>query len=179
MLRALSRPKPEQMLAVEDEKAPADLRVHIRGDVGNLGAPAPRGFLTALLPEGAPRIDPASSGRLRLAEWIARPDHPLTARVLVNRLWHHTMGEGLVRTVDNFGARGERRGSRREADRSRASSGRSCAAAPTGCRVAAARPTPRTGSWGGAASAAWMPRRFATRCCRFPGNWISRGAARR
>jgi hypothetical protein len=107
MLRALSRPKPDQMLAVEDEKAPADLRVHIRGDVGNLGAPAPRGFLSALFPEGSPRIDPASSGRLRLADWIARPDHPLTARVLVNRLWHHTMGEGLVRTVDNFGARGE------------------------------------------------------------------------
>jgi hypothetical protein len=105
MVRALMRPKPDQMLAVEEEKAPSDIRIHIRGDVHNLGAPVPRGFLQAI-PGGRP-VDPRRSGRLELAEWITHPDHPLTARVWVNRIWHHLLGEGLVRTVDNFGARGE------------------------------------------------------------------------
>jgi hypothetical protein len=99
------RPKPDQMLAVEDEKAPSDLRIHIRGDVHNLGASVPRGFLQAI-PLGRP-VNPKGSGRLELAEWITHPDHPLTTRVWVNRVWHHLLGEGLVRTVDNFGARGE------------------------------------------------------------------------
>ncbi|MBV8881812.1 MAG: DUF1549 domain-containing protein, partial [Planctomycetaceae bacterium] len=107
LLRAYMRPKPDEVLAVEDEKAPADLRINIRGDVHNLGAPAPRGFLGTIPLDGRRPIDPKSSGRLQLAEWIAHPDHPLTARVAVNRLWHYLMGAGLVRTVDNFGARGE------------------------------------------------------------------------
>jgi len=106
MVAALMRPKPDEMLAVEDEPAHADLRLHIRGDVHNLGASVPRGVLSALA-LGA-RVDPRASGRLQLAEWITHPDHPLTARVWVNRIWHHLLGEGIVRTVDNFGARGER-----------------------------------------------------------------------
>jgi hypothetical protein len=107
MVEALMRPKPDQMLAVEDEKVPADLSIHIRGDVQNLGAPAPRGFLRSLSIGGTRPVDPKGSGRLQLAEWIAHPEHPLTARVWVNRIWQHLLGEGLVRTVDNFGARGE------------------------------------------------------------------------
>ena len=106
MVRALTRPKPDEVLAVEDEKAPADIRVHVRGDVRNLGASAPRGFLSTI-PLAAKGVDPKTSGRLQLAEWITHPEQPLTARVWVNRLWKHLMGEGLVRSVDNFGARGE------------------------------------------------------------------------
>ena len=53
-------------------------------------------------------MDPAQSGRLQLAEWIAHRDNPLTARVFANRAWHHLFGRGIVRTVDNFGATGER-----------------------------------------------------------------------
>lgn len=52
-------------------------------------------------------IEPESSGRKELAEWIADKKNPLTARVYVNRLWHHLFGDGIVSTTDNFGARGE------------------------------------------------------------------------
>jgi hypothetical protein len=52
--------------------------------------------------------DRDQSGRLELANWLASPDNPLTARVIVNRIWSHLIGEGLVRTVDNFGHLGQR-----------------------------------------------------------------------
>jgi hypothetical protein len=106
-LRAAAPPAPPLALAVRDEDAPGDLRVHVRGDPHALGAPVPRGFLSALSARPAPPIPPGRSGRLELADWLARPDNPLTARVFVNRAWMHLFGEGLVRTVDNFGAQGE------------------------------------------------------------------------
>ena len=105
MVQALLRPKPDEVLAVEEEPAPADVRIHIRGDVHNLGAIAPRGLPKALAPRRP--ADIRGSGRLALAEWLTDPDQPLAARVWVNRIWHHLLGEGMVRTVDNFGARGE------------------------------------------------------------------------
>jgi hypothetical protein len=55
-----------------------------------------------------PKLSPQESGRRELAQWLASADNPLTARVTVNRLWHHLFGAGIVRTVDNFGATGER-----------------------------------------------------------------------
>ncbi|MEX2261583.1 MAG: DUF1549 and DUF1553 domain-containing protein [Bryobacteraceae bacterium] len=92
------------MQAVDDK--PHNFRLHIAGSHKNLGPEVPRGFLKVLSDESEP-ID-EGSGRLQLAEAIARPDNPLTARVLVNRIWKHHFREGLVRTPDNFGRTGER-----------------------------------------------------------------------
>jgi hypothetical protein len=107
-LCAAAPPAPPLALAVRDEDSPGDLRLHVRGDPHTLGAPIPRGFLGTLPPRPAPPIPADRSGRLELADWLAAPDNPLTARVFVNRVWMHLFGEGLVRTVDNFGVQGER-----------------------------------------------------------------------
>jgi hypothetical protein len=102
-----SRPVVPVAMAVEEGKV-EDLRVHVRGSHLNLGPVVPRRFPRALAGEGQAPIDAKQSGRLQLAEWLTRPDHPLTARVFVNRVWLGHFGEGLVRTPDNFGRLGER-----------------------------------------------------------------------
>ena len=84
-----------------------DVRVHKRGSYTKLGDEVPRGFPAVLKYDATPTIS-KGSGRLELAEWIANEKHPLTARVLVNRLWQHHFGEGIVRTPSNFGFLGER-----------------------------------------------------------------------
>lgn len=98
--------RPEAMAVAEDE-APEDAKIHIRGSIRNLGAAVPRGFIQAALRPGAPTIPADASGRLQLAQWITSRDHPLTARVMVNRVWHWLFGAGIVRTTDNFGSTGE------------------------------------------------------------------------
>ena len=57
--------------------------------------------------EAFPQIPPGQSGRLQLPHWLADKRNPLTARVVANRVWQKLIGEGLVRSVDYFGARGE------------------------------------------------------------------------
>jgi len=99
-------PKLPLAMAVEDQQ-PQDLQVHIRGNHLTLGEVAPRGFLRVVALSSPPAIDAAHSGRLQLADWLSRPDHPLTARVMVNRLWRWHFGQGLVRSPDNFGRLGE------------------------------------------------------------------------
>src|SRR5207253_2225230 len=80
------------------EGKPADLRVHIRGNYHNLGEEAPRGFLRIISSSSRAKIDASQSGRLQLAQWIASPENPLTARVMVNRIWQGHFGRGLVAT---------------------------------------------------------------------------------
>jgi len=106
----LFTPIKEQPLAmgVKDVMYPSDTTVLIRGDLDNVGPVANRGFLTIPCMATTPTtINPSHSGRLELAEWITREDNPLTPRVIVNRIWRHLFGEGIVRSVDNFGMSGE------------------------------------------------------------------------
>ena len=84
----------------------------IRGDPFSPGSEMSPGFLTVAAhgdpPTEIPRSDSRTSGRrLALAEWIASRDNPLTARVIVNRIWHHHFGRGIVRTLDNLGRMGD------------------------------------------------------------------------
>ena len=84
----------------------------IRGDVGSPGPEMQPGFIAALTrgtpPTAIPRPDGRTSGRrLALAQWIASPQNPLTARVIVNRLWQKHFGRGIVATLENFGRMGE------------------------------------------------------------------------
>jgi mono/diheme cytochrome c family protein len=95
-------------MAVSDRVEPKDSKLHLRGDIETLGEVVPRGFIEILRRPDTPAIPAKSSGRLEYAEWLTSPANPLAARVMVNRIWQHLLGEGLVRTVDNFGKMGER-----------------------------------------------------------------------
>jgi hypothetical protein len=91
---------------IGSDEEPHDVRVHIRGNHKNLGEVAPRRFLQIVAGEKQAAVS-EGSGRLQLAEWMVRPENPLTARVMVNRLWKHHFGQGIVRSVDNFGKTGD------------------------------------------------------------------------
>ena len=109
-LAALKKALPPQypfLHVIADVADSSDLKLHIRGDPYNLGEPVPRHFLT-VLSGGAPVPFRSGSGRRELAEAIASPQNPLTARVMVNRIWQHHFGAGIVRTPSNFGLVGDR-----------------------------------------------------------------------
>jgi hypothetical protein len=113
--KELAKQKPEIPIAmcVEDEATTEDWHVHVRGEIRNLGPKVPRGFITVATPAEQPaainsEFLKSTSGRIELADWVASPQNPLTARVYVNRVWANLIGEGLVRTPDNFGETGER-----------------------------------------------------------------------
>ncbi len=85
----------------------ADAPILIRGNPTTPGAVVPRGFPSIVQTGFSEKPAAAQSGRLELARWMTQPNHPLTARVIVNRAWLWHFGEGLVRSPDNFGLRGE------------------------------------------------------------------------
>jgi hypothetical protein len=92
-------------MGVLDRTIPRDSPLYQRGELDKPGEVVPRGVVQAVRRE-VPTIS-AGSGRLELAEWLASRDNPLPARVMVNRVWLHLFGRGLVPTPDNFGAAGQ------------------------------------------------------------------------
>lgn len=92
--------------SADDWHEGADQPIGTRGSYTEFGEVVPRGNIRFL---GGPasRSDSAASGRLEFAQQIASDDNPLTARVFVNRVWHHLFGAGLVRTTDDFGHLGD------------------------------------------------------------------------
>ena len=102
-----ARPDRDQALAVKDIETPRDGRIYRRGDFQSPGDIVPRGFVHAVPVSKNYAIPSDGSGRLQLAQWLTDPGNPLTARILVNRIWRHLFGKGLVRSVDYFGVHGE------------------------------------------------------------------------
>jgi hypothetical protein len=95
-------------LGMRDAATVGDTHIRIRGEAERLGPTVPRGFLSAVPVPDAPTIEPGGSGRRELALWLTSRHNPLTPRVMANRVWQRMMGQGLVRTVDNFGVTGDR-----------------------------------------------------------------------
>lgn len=109
-LKALEEEVPEQypfIHSYREADEPKDINVRIRGEKDNLGPIAPRRWLR-ILSQGEPPAFNNGSGRLQLAEAIANKENPLTARVMVNRIWQYHFGRGIVASPSNFGRLGER-----------------------------------------------------------------------
>lgn len=100
--------EPDMADAVSEEATPFTGKVAIRGDFHNLGEDAPRA-VPVILTKAAPAPQRfTGSGRLQMADWLTRPDNPMVARVMANRMWMWHFGEGIVATPDNFGRMGGR-----------------------------------------------------------------------
>ena len=106
LLEESSPPEPPLASAVA-EGEPVDQRVFVRGSYQTPGDLVAKKFPVVLAGSRQTPIT-QGSGRRELAEWLTQPDHPLTSRVMVNRIWQWHFGEGLVRTPNNFGTTGEK-----------------------------------------------------------------------
>lgn len=104
-LQRLLQEGPLPLAFAMSEGTPEDACVQVRGEPLQRGETVPRGFLK-ILGEAVPAAPLRGSGRLELASWLVRPNNPLTARVLVNRVWQQHFGRGLVGTPNDFGVRG-------------------------------------------------------------------------
>jgi hypothetical protein len=92
-------------MGVQDRQTAREARVLVRGEIDQPAQQVPRGFVQVLgnLPKALPSN---KSGRLELAKWLVSDENPLTARVMVNRIWQQLIGKGIVREPDNFGLSG-------------------------------------------------------------------------
>lgn len=97
---------PPRAMTLEDRPRPSDPRVFIRGNSTRPGEAVPRQFLEVLSPRPREPFQ-HGSGRLELARAVVDPGNPLTARVMVNRIWMHHFGAGIVRSPGDFGLRSE------------------------------------------------------------------------
>ena len=97
----------EIAMGVREGKTIGDTEIRIRGEAEQHGPVVPRGFLSLVDVPNAPKINVKQSGRLELAQWLTSDKNPLAQRVIVNRIWQHLFGQGLVKSVDNFGVTGE------------------------------------------------------------------------
>jgi cytochrome c553 len=106
-LKAQGPPEPAMADAVSEDQ-PVQQKVLMRGDYNSPGEDAPRAVPAILARVEPPPASFTGSGRIEVANWIANPKNPMTARVMVNRLWMWHFGEGIVATPDNFGKMGGR-----------------------------------------------------------------------
>jgi hypothetical protein len=94
-------------MGVKDREIAQKIPIHIRGSHLTLGKECGRGFPAVMRSSDVPPIFPSrQSGRMELARWMASAEHPLTARVYVNRVWRWHFGKGIVSSTDNFGLLG-------------------------------------------------------------------------
>ena len=107
-LAALQKEGPDlpAAMGVTEDKV-VDIAVHLRGDPLTLGDVVPRRTPTVLKGAQLPTMTDKESGRRQLAEWLVDSQNPLTARVIVNRIWGWHFGQGIVRSTDNLGLLGE------------------------------------------------------------------------
>ena len=96
----------EVAMAPRDAANPEDIHLRVRGEVGQLGPRVDRGFLKVLQMKESVAIKEKESGRRELAEWLVSEENALLDRVIVNRVWQHLFGRGIVASVDNFGKLG-------------------------------------------------------------------------
>ena len=104
---SLKKERPEVPTAMgAAEREIIDVPIHIRGSHLTLGETVPRHVPVVLSQQPQKPFSSEQSGRLKLAEWLVNPDHPLTSRVIANRIWRWHFGKGIVSTPDNFGKLG-------------------------------------------------------------------------
>ncbi len=97
--------RPAAAMGVREGDSVKETPVYVNGE-RRQGPEIARGFVQVATLSEAPEIPEDQSGRLQLAQWLTGDDHPLTSRVMVNRIWRHLFGRGLVPTMDNFGLNG-------------------------------------------------------------------------